>query len=206
MKVFHFMEKQYAFSNLLNKRLKVATLHSMNDPYEFYLNFHGADNAHLKNFKAHFNNTVGFLCFSTNLNDPVQWAHYADNHRGICFEFEIPDGILNEVSYLDHPIHINPNEPKWRDNLVKATLCKYKGWSYEQEYRVTIDLSSEEVIVDDSGLKFVRIEKAFLPTKVYLGLRCDLTKHEAEVFNSNGMNAIQMLQDQKSYAVIQTES
>ena len=67
MKVFHFMEKQYAFSNLLNKRLKVATLHSMNDPYEFYLNFHGADNAHLKNFKAHFNNTVGFLCFSTNL-------------------------------------------------------------------------------------------------------------------------------------------
>lgn len=200
------MEKKYALSNVLHKRLKVATLHSMNDPYEFYLNFHGVDESHLQNFKAHFNNTVGFLCFSTNLNDPVQWAHYADNHRGICFEFEIPDSILNKISYHDHPIHINSNEPKWRDNLVKATLCKYNGWAYEQEYRVTIDLSSKEVIVDDSGLKFVRVEKAFVPTCAYLGLRCELTKEELGTFNANGINPVKMVQDQKSYAVIQAAS
>lgn len=199
------MEKKYALSNLFHKRLNVATLHSMNDPYEFYLNFHGVEESHLQNFKAHFNNTVGFLCFSTNLNDPVQWAHYADNHRGICFEFEIPDSILNKISYLDHPTHINPNESNWRDNLVKATLCKYKGWEYEQEYRVTIDLSSKEVI-DDSDFKFVRIEKAFVPTKAYLGLRCELTSDELKILNSNDINAIQMVQDQKSYAVIKTAS
>ena len=200
MKVFHFMEKKHALSNLIHARLKVATLHSMNDSYEFYLNFYGVDESHLQAFKAHFNNTVGFLCFSTNLNDPVQWAHYAENHRGICFEFEIPNGILNEISYLDNPIHINPNDKEWRSNLVKATLCKYKGWAYEQEYRVTIDLNSKEVI-DDSGLKFVCIEKAFIPTNVYLGLRCELTDDEIDIFNSNDISPIKMVQDLKSYAI-----
>ena len=201
MRVFHFMQKQHAISNLERFRLKVATLDSMNDPYELFLNFDGASRDDIEKFKEHFTVKSGFLCFSKNLHDPVQWAHYADNHRGICWEFDIPAHLLNRIEYGEEPINLAQRDEDWRDNLVKATLRKYDGWSYEQEYRILVDLEAEEII-RESGLHFVKLEKIVFPTRVYAGIRCELSAEEKELFYRNDLEVIQMAQDHRSYSII----
>lgn len=95
------------------------------------------------------------LCFSRTNDSLLLWSHYADNHRGICLEYEFTDNdfrkgcfpvvyspsqpVLERVERYpaDHPVagaagtlSINMN------NEAKVFLTKSQDWFYEQEYRV----------------------------------------------------------------------
>lgn len=201
MRVFHFMEKRYAIESVKNSRIKIDTLNNMNDPYEFYLRFEGATNKEIETFKNHYNKKAGFLCFTRRLGDPVQWAHYADNHRGICFEFDIPDRLLLKINYLKSPSLISAKCPNWKDNLINSTLGKYQGWNYERVYRISVNLESDGVIQED-GLYFVHFTKSVVPSKVYTGIGCTLTEEEGELFKSNELPVFSMAQDLNSYSII----
>ncbi len=201
MRVFHFMEKQYAIQNIEKSRIKIATLNNMNDPFEFYFRFEGVEDFEIENIKNHYNTKAGFLCFTQSLSDPVQWAHYADNHHGICFELDIPDKLLLKINYLKTPRVISGNCTNWRNNLVNSTLCKYRGWKYEREYRILIDLESDGVIEED-GLYFIQFTEHVYPSKVYTGVRCELTKEEESLFRSKELLIYKMFQDQNSYSIV----
>ncbi|MGF1735369.1 DUF2971 domain-containing protein [Photobacterium satsumensis] len=202
MKLYHFMLKQYAIENLQKSRLKIATLNCMNDPYEFYLSLDGATEERKKQIKNHFDNVMGFLCFTKKLGDPLQWAHYAGNHSGICFEFNIPSSYLNKIKYMKSPRHISACSPRWEDELIEATKSKFKGWRYEREYRLAINLKEEGVVKEDK-LFFMPFTKGVLvPTKAYLGMRCELTSEEEKVFVDNGIDVIKMTQHAKTYSII----
>ena len=201
MRVFHFMEKKYAIENIKRSRIKVATLANMNDPYEFYLRLDGANDSEITRFKSHYNDRAGFLCFSRRLGDPVQWAHYADNHRGICFEFDIPERLLLKIIYIASPKIISAFSKEWKHELVDATLCKYKGWRYERERRVLVDLQSEGVEHED-GLFFAKFSKDIVPLKVYMGVRCVLNDDDETLFNDFGLPVIKMNQDRDSFAIV----
>jgi len=202
MRVYHFMTKDYAVENVKKSRLKIATLNDMNDPYEFYLNFLGATEEDIVKFKNHYNTRTHFICFSRKLGNPVQWAHYADNHRGICMEFEIPKKYLLKVKYRKSPMAISVQNANWEKNLVDATLCKYIGWRYERESRIRIDLESNGV-VKEKGLHFCRFHSEFNPVKIYTGVRCELSDKESELFVDKGLPIIKMAQDAKSYSIVQ---
>ena len=205
MRAFHFTEKKYAIENVQKSRIKVATLSNMNDPYEFYLRFNGASEEEIKNFKSHYNTEAGFLCFTVRLGDPVQWAHYADNHRGICFEFDIPEKLLLKINYLKSPAVIYRECDDWKKNMVSATLCKFEGWKYERERRLLVDLKSDDVveeIVNEKKLFFSHFSKEVVPSKVYAGLRCELTREEERVFADNELTVIKMAQDVNSYSIV----
>lgn len=197
MRLFHFMEKRWGIENVKKSRIKVATLNNMNDPYEFYLRFEGATAREIQKFKDHYNSKAGFICLSRRLGDPVQWAHYADNHRGMCFEFQVPDNYPLKIKYLKSPKLIKKNS-SWRDELVNGTLCKYRGWAYEREYRISIDLESSGSIQED-GLYFAQFTNTFVPSKVYIGLRCELTEEEEDLLASNQLPVHQMYQNSDTY-------
>jgi hypothetical protein len=83
---------------------------------------------------------AGIVCFSKVRDDILMWAHYADKHKGLCFEF---DGSINcrffgeaqPVEYEDYtpiPLH----EDKTRQMTRRAILTKSKHWIYEKEYRI----------------------------------------------------------------------
>ena len=201
MRVFHFMEEKYALESVQKSRIKVATLSSMNDPYEFYLRIEGASDEEIDRFKDHYNETAGFLCFTRRLGDPVQWAHYADNHRGLCFEFEIPDKLLLKIKYLKTPALISANSFNWQRDLVEATLCKYRGWSYERERRILVNLK-EEGVVNENGLFFAQFSNEVVPSKVYMGVRCELTSEEEKIFEENELTVYRMAQDTNSYSIV----
>jgi DUF2971 family protein len=157
--VVHYLSAIY----IQKSRLKIATLNDMNDPYEFHIPFEGGTQKDAENFRNHYDPIVGFLCFSRCLSNPVQWAHYAEKHRGICMEFEIRDDCFLQVNYLKSPCLISAKRANWQKELVNATLYKYIGWEYEQEYRIPIDLKSDKKTFKDkeSGLYFMNFSDGF---------------------------------------------
>ena len=91
MRVYHFTNAPYGLDNLQRKRLKIATIEQLNDPFEV-LGVALQDAAirdRYKKLKQGLADYMGLLCFSANWSNPVQWSHYADHHRGICLGFDV---------------------------------------------------------------------------------------------------------------------
>ncbi|EOG1502479.1 DUF2971 domain-containing protein [Vibrio vulnificus] len=202
MRVYHFMAKKYAIENLEKSRLKIATLDNLNDPFEFFPNVTNTSNEALADFRHHFDGILGVLCFSKRLGHPVQWAHYADNHSGICFEFEIPKKYLSKIKYVSSPMKISRNRDDWKNKIPAATLCKYKGWRYEREYRLPLDLRSDEIQQDDNGLLFMPFSDELKVVNAYSGLKCDLTEEERAIFLKHEIPITKMVQRPKSYTLV----
>ncbi len=93
----------------------------------------------------------GITCGSKTNTCPVMWGHYALNHTGLCFEFEIQnndfDNMLpydsgnifeiEEVKYNDIPIDLFDSEDFDENELRRELLStKSSKWSYEQEVRL----------------------------------------------------------------------
>lgn len=83
------------------------------------------------------------LCLSRNGRQLQMWSHYADNHKGLCLEFD--DDILRQslgdlfdVKYNQEPYKVQLNRPdEMNEDIFKGVLCtKEKGWEYEQEVRL----------------------------------------------------------------------
>ena len=110
MRIYHFINEKFGLEDLREKHLKIARINELNDPFEFMgtdLSNHEFRNA-MDEWKNHYlNKTYGLLCFSKSWENPVQWAHYADRHRGLCLGFDVHDGFLIEVRYQDERLPAN---------------------------------------------------------------------------------------------------
>src|SRR3546814_15526274 len=88
MRVYHFVNCEYGLQDIARRRLKVATLADVNDPFEMLsLNLKDSGlRATLGKARKEFGERRGMLCFSRGWRNPVQWSHYADHHRGLRSE------------------------------------------------------------------------------------------------------------------------
>ena len=77
--------------------------------------------------------------FSRVRDDILMWAHYADKHRGLCFEFDGSSNCLffgeaQPVDYEDYtPIPLDEDKNR---QMTRNILTKSKHWFYEREYRI----------------------------------------------------------------------
>ncbi len=98
------------------------------------------------------------LCLSARRDHPLQWAHYANGHKGICIHFRCEAGTwaggARQVRYQKTrvPIHLPLTESEW-DMVDKMVLTKAHFWKYEHEYRVISLREADET---------VRLRKQFL--------------------------------------------
>src|SRR3546814_20432633 len=101
MRVYPFVNCEYGLQDIARRRLKVATLADVNDPFEMLsLNLKDSGlRATLGKARKEFGERRGLLCFRRGWRNPVQWSHYADHHRGLCLGFAVPDRLLREVQY-----------------------------------------------------------------------------------------------------------
>ena len=84
MKLYYLTPAQFALSALALRRLKVARLGELNDPFEL-LAVDAKTPLHREFFrrvKEKVDSTHGVLCFSKAWQNPVLWGHYADKLRG----------------------------------------------------------------------------------------------------------------------------
>ena len=157
MRVFHFLNHEFGLKDLRERRLKIARIMELNDPFEF-LGVELSDRNYrrgLHQVKAKLSQDNGLLCFTKSWNNPVLWGHYADKHRGICLGFDIPNEFLCQVSYVKSRFQwpAELDEP-----FVKQLLfTKFAHWSYEDEYRsyVTLDESEDGLYYADFSDKLV---------------------------------------------------
>lgn len=95
-------------------------------------------------------NTTGVSCLSESENSLLMWAHYANNHRGFCVEYDLLEinRILNfsaiPVIYSEDRTCFDFFDPQTieKDTLklfIQSLTSKSPEWSYEKEWRIVRD-------------------------------------------------------------------
>lgn len=92
-------------------------------------------------FRNEFLDQSGILCLADSPTNISMWAHYGDNHRGICFEFNFMHENFGEhfkVNYTSEVPSFNyfeSYESRYKDMTKKIISSKSLNWEHEREYR-----------------------------------------------------------------------
>lgn len=182
VRLYHLISKEHGLDNLRRRRLKIAELRDLNDPFELV----AADNSDReqrkiwKSWRKKQERKWGMLCFSKTWRNPVLWSHYADKHRGFCLGFEVDDTLLMPVVYTKKRLQIDLealyDTGKLDQKLMsKLMRTKFSDWSYEKEVRVYAALKYQD---PDSGLYFFDFNDEIRLTDVIVGPLSDVTEAE----------------------------
>ena len=132
--------------------------------------------------KKQFNQTVelissrcGIFCLSTRDNSLPMWAHYANNANGFVIEFQnLQDyffgdktGILNMVRGVGYK-EIRTGVSFDSGSYSSLFFEKDSDWSYEQEKRVVVELSSCKQLLFDGNLIYCKnIDKSLISRVIF---------------------------------------
>lgn len=173
MQVFYFTTASHGLENIRKRRLKIARISGLNDPFEFLSPEQSdrAKRAQLRASKKELDSRYGLLCFSRSWHNPVLWGHYAEKHGGVCLGFDLPSDDLKQVRYVtargSWPAKVD--EAFAQDLLV----TKFVHWSYEEEYRACCPLELRE-----GGLYFTNFSPSMRLTHVIVGQSSKITRRE----------------------------
>lgn len=88
----------------------------------------------------------GVLCLSRKFDSPLMWSHYANQHKGLCIEYDmrsVKDEHVQEVIYGGSRKILTSEINEWLDNPENDTrikqvclLTKSGEWRYESEWRI----------------------------------------------------------------------
>lgn len=177
MRLYHLLKAEHALENLRKRRLKIAQLGDLNDPFELVAVDHGnPDHRNIwKSWKQAQEVKWGMLCFSKTWRNPVLWSHYAEKHRGMCLGFEVDDELLMPVSYTKKRMQVDLDglykSGKLDQKLMnKLMRTKFSDWSYEREVRVYAALKSKDA---ETGLYFSDFNNQMRLTDVIVGPLCE---------------------------------
>lgn len=84
--------------------------------------------------------SIGVLCLTTSPDDLLMWAHYAQNHTGICLGFDSgfePFSTAQPVRYQEGRARVVPLDTASREQQLveKVLFVKSPHWRYESEWR-----------------------------------------------------------------------
>ena len=182
MRAFHFLSTKYALETIEKQRIKVSRLDDLNDPFELYA-LELSNKKHRQAFRAWKKDVAqktGLLCFSKSWGNPLLWSHYADRHKGVALEFEIPDEFINEISYFPERLVLDIDKKLSVGGLdEKDVQCllttKFKHWEYENEVRVFLRISE---CISENGLWFYRIGDEIKLVGIVYGPLCQLLERD----------------------------
>jgi hypothetical protein len=177
VRAYHLTSTEHAINDISLRRLKVARLSEVNDPFELLgLDCMRKDRRKaLADFKNLQDKVTGLLSFSREWDNPVLWSHYARGGRGIALGFDIRNDLgtrgLLEVKYDDHKLKTLGDDPdpisKEFQELLLVT--KFKHWEYEKELRVFVELAKTTI---EDRLHFYPFDKGLALKEVILGPLC----------------------------------
>lgn len=142
----------------------------------------------IKNGVKETNKSILVSCFSKDPKSILMWSHYAENHTGLCIEYERPESPdFVDMKYSEYRPRIktskltsflaaktilvedyNQNfDQSIIDELMTPYQTKAKEWEYEQEVRCMITSKSKSLIKDGDDFYY----KMPKPTKIIIGCR-----------------------------------
>lgn len=179
MILYYFTCEQFGLKDLRERRLKISDIAKLNDPFDFFSVAAPtkADRKLLREWREDMARDYGLVCFSRNWHNPVQWAHYADRHRGMCLGFDVDEQHLRQVSYVQSrpawPTMTQPWPTSVKLRVIDQLLyTKFAHWSYEDEYRLFTSKRSQE----PDGNFYADFSDALKLRKVLIGARSELSR------------------------------
>jgi hypothetical protein len=114
--------------------------------------------------------SCGVLSLSERWDHPLMWSHYADEHRGLCIEFDMTGHKCRDIRPVDYDGWTNiktsqvaqmlNGSDEAKSQIIDDYFCtKSVHWNYEQEWRD---------ICPSNGVQAA----PFRVSAVYFGLRC----------------------------------
>jgi hypothetical protein len=181
LRVYHFLCRGYGLDDIRRRRLKIATIADLNDPFELLpSSTDKATRARFRVWREQFDQQFGMLCFSRKWSNPVQWSHYAVKHTGLYLGFDIPAWILTPVRYRTKRITprvdlLESRIPEGRKEMLKVLSTKYKHWHYENEVRCFTDLKDQDPV---TRLYFADFSPKLVLKEVIVGPLSTVTREE----------------------------
>ncbi|AIP72577.1 DUF2971 domain-containing protein [Burkholderia pseudomallei] len=181
MRLYYLTAEKWARKSIDERRLKISLFEELNDPFEL-LPHVLPSREHRKIaevLRKYLSKQRGVICFSTDWQNPVMWAHYGAKHYGICLGFDVPDELAMRVSYesnrLDFNIDLSAPNAGVTPEMVKAMLLtKFEAWRYENEYRVMAELQDK----DADGHYYADFGENLTLREVIIGVRCAISQRE----------------------------
>ena len=181
MRVYHFISSRFGLEAIVNRQLKVARIVSLNDPFEYlqYQTDNYVARFLLRERRNRMNKHWGVLCFSANYTNPVQWAHYADSHRGMCLGFDLPDDQLLKIEYVRERSSFSEFQEALKlgetEFLTHMLSKKFEHWAYEEEYRALHRFGEKKT---NTALCFAPFTPHMQLKEVFVGVRFDGDRKE----------------------------
>lgn len=173
----------------------------------------------VKNYNLELKKQMLFVCLSESNNIIPMWAHYSDNHTGVCIGYDLTDFELGSEETC-HPIlyvqssdfteeisNIDDVERNKLKVLEEPFLKKSCDWSYEKEWRILINkmklrqslkLGYSSVMDKRGDLCFIKFPK---PVCVFLGLDISADCEQAiiKICKERGITIYKMIKDSSRY-------
>lgn len=184
MRAYYFVKQPYGLENLEKRRLKIAQIMDLNDPFELAApanSDHNQRYAFLQT-KLQLSEKSGLICLSKAWNNPVMWSHYADRHTGICLGFDILRSNCVDVRYTTRRNLIDWEkfgiESDYGPKMMTKTLStKFSHWKYEKEVRMFVELFDQP---DENGNHFIEIGAALKLREVIVGAHSEISRNELD--------------------------
>lgn len=180
MRVYHFLTERYGLQNIRQRRLKIATLHDLNDPFELLsIDFsHPGVRRMFEELKDELAKTRGMICFSRDWHNPVQWSHYAERHRGICLGFDIPDIHAVPVRYTGKRLvaeaeALVATRQLDEQMMLRFLSTKYAHWRYESEVRCFVSIEDRD---EETGFYFAEFSKDLRLVEAIVGAQSAISR------------------------------
>jgi hypothetical protein len=222
--IYRFLDCNAALKTLEVGEFRVGLLSKFNDPFEWRLGFTGiitpeeqtvADKLS-SDHQPWMESWMGIMCFSDSVSDPVLWSLYAEKHRGVAFEVKYAwnskDEHLFKMTYSNERPVLNfsqlsqlrkhcsqaEGDAYLKDLLDRLRKQKSPGFSFEREYRLSIDLRDKKHCQFKEGNYYWQLPKNSLK-RVILEFRCPLEEGAVKnLLNVNGLSETKVTQAEMS--------
>ncbi len=211
MIVYHLTEKKWALENIENKRIKIAEIHDLNDPFELI----GpdlrtkAERIKFRKWRSDMAKLYGLICFSRNWSNSVLWSHYGDKHQGIALGFEVSDELLMDIIYTSTRMSADSVGEAYGAHaekyIQKILATKFTDWAYEDEVRVFTRLEERD---QNTGKYFADLDDNIKLRKVVVGSLCDTELKVLENLCARYDEKIELIKARlafRSYKVVKNE-
>lgn len=180
MRLYYLTEQRWAEKILAERRLKLAQIESLNDPFELLGVAMGEKRIRriVQALHHHNSKATGLLCMTTDWRSPVMWAHYGHKHQGVCLGFDVVEAEVHRVRYELNRLKgslldgIGPGNPMTAGQLTALLTTKFAEWKYEREWRIFARLDTR---TPENGLYYLNFFPHLQLRDVILGARCEAT-------------------------------
>lgn len=185
MRLYKFINAQYGLEAIRDRQLKVTRIDELNDPFEFLgLDLPREGRRVLTNMKKKLSTNMGLICLSSSWQNPLMWAHYADNYKGVCLGFDISESIeFTKVSYDNderptlEKIGLRSLSESKTEVFRTLMYSKFKAWEHEDEYRMFATLEEPDSV---SGHCFFPFSDDLKLARVVVGAQSTVTRDKLE--------------------------